>query len=85
MDCRDFLVSSEETRDHPSTIKKRFFSVFVVMLVAPFFVFLFSSKNLFEQFTIWEVMGLRLDGILGGEWIRRMVDGDLKDSLPFQR
>jgi hypothetical protein len=85
MVSRDFLFSSEETRDHPSTIKKRFFSVFVVMLVAPFFVFLFSSKNLFEQFTIWEVMGLRLDGILGGESVCRMFDGDLNDSLFFQQ
>lgn len=51
-------------RDHPTTIKKRFFSVFVVMLLSPFFVYFFSSPELFKQFTIWEVMGLRTEGLL---------------------
>lgn len=50
-------------RDHPSTIKKRFFSVFIVMLISPFFVYLFSSSDLFKHFTIWEVMGLRKEGL----------------------
>lgn len=52
------------SRDHPSTIKKRFFSVSCVMLVSPLFVYLFSSPSLFKIFTIWEVMGLRAGGIL---------------------
>lgn len=59
-----YVWSSEENRDHPSTIKKRFFSVFIVMLLSPFFVYFFSSPDLFKHFTIWEVMGLRKDGLL---------------------
>lgn len=52
------------SRDHPSTIKKRFFSVFIVMLISPFFVYLFSSPKLFKNFSIWEIMGLRTAGLL---------------------
>lgn len=52
------------SRDHPTTIKKRFFSVFVVMLISPLFVYLCSSADLFKHFTIWEVMGLRTEGFL---------------------
>lgn len=51
-------------RDHPTTIKKRFFSVFIVMLISPFFVYFFSSPNLLKHYTIWEVMGLRTGGLL---------------------
>lgn len=50
--------------DHPTTIKKRFFSVFVVMLMSPFFVYFFSSRDLWKYYSIWEVMGLRTEGIL---------------------
>ncbi|CAO1389842.1 unnamed protein product [Diamesa hyperborea] len=59
-----YVWSSEQNRDHPSTIKKRFFSVFVVMLISPFLVYFVSSKELFNYYTIWEVMGLRLEGLL---------------------
>lgn len=34
------------------------------MLLSPFFVYFFSSPELFKQFTIWEVMGLRTAGLL---------------------
>ena len=37
------------------------------MLIAPLFVFFFSSKNLFDHYSIWEVMGLRAKGLFGGE------------------
>lgn len=50
--------------DHPSTIKKRFFSVFCVMLVSPLFVYFFSAPELFQHYSIWEVMGLRTEGLL---------------------
>jgi hypothetical protein len=50
--------------DHPSTIKKRFFSVFIVMLLSPLFIYLFSSPDLLKNYTIWYVMGLRTDGFI---------------------
>ncbi|CRL02518.1 CLUMA_CG015347, isoform A, partial [Clunio marinus] len=64
-----YVWSSEENRDHPSTVKKRFFSVFVVMLISPFFVYLFSSPNMFNYYTIWEVMGLRTKGLMSAVFI----------------
>lgn len=56
--------SSPDFRDHPSTIKKRFFSVFIVMLISPLFVYTFSAKELFLDLTLWQVIGFRTDGIL---------------------
>ena len=50
--------------DHPSTIKKRFFSVFIVMLLSPLFIYLFSSPDLLKTYTIWYTMGLRCDGLI---------------------
>lgn len=34
------------------------------MLISPFFVYLFSSQDLFNHYSIWEVMGLRTEGLL---------------------
>lgn len=62
--CIQLTSSPLTSRDHPTTIKKRFFSVFIVMLISPLFVYFFSSSGLFKHFTIWEVMGLRVDGLL---------------------
>jgi len=57
-------ASLPHSSDHPSTIKKRFFSVFVVMLISPFFIYLFSAPEVLKNYTIWEVMGLRKEGLL---------------------
>ncbi|KAG5680967.1 hypothetical protein PVAND_010442 [Polypedilum vanderplanki] len=57
-----YVWNVEENRDHPSTIKKRFFSVFIVMLISPLFIYLFSSSDLLKTYTIWYVMGLRIEG-----------------------
>lgn len=64
-----YVWSSKENRDHPSTIKKRFFSVFIVMLLSPFFVCFFSSQELFKHFNIWTVMGLRIQGFFSALFI----------------
>lgn len=51
-------------RDHPSTVKKRFFSVFIVMLISPLFIYFFISRNNLSSITIWEIMGFRTQGFL---------------------
>lgn len=61
-----YVWQSKHDRDHPSTIKRRFFSVFVVMLIAPVFVMTLSSDAVFEKYTMCEIMGFRLDGLLTG-------------------
>ncbi|VVC90573.1 unnamed protein product [Leptidea sinapis] len=50
-----YVWRSKESRDHPSTIKKRCFSVFVMMLLAPIFTQYFLS----DPSDIYEKMGLR--------------------------
>lgn len=39
------------------------------MLMSPFFVYLFSSPDLFNSYSIWEVMGLRTEGLLSALFI----------------
>lgn len=50
-------------RDHPTTIKKRFLSVFIVMLISPAFIYLFTSNEILEGRSIWAVMGFRTEGL----------------------
>ncbi|XP_058811819.1 CAAX prenyl protease 2 [Topomyia yanbarensis] len=59
-----YVWKSRHDRDHPFTIKRRFFSVFVVMLIAPLFVLLLSCDAVFQKYTMWEIMGFRLEGLL---------------------
>lgn len=51
-------------RDHPTTVKKRFFSVFMVMLISPIFIYALLLANKTSGITIWEIMGFRTNGIL---------------------
>lgn len=51
-------------RDHPTTIKRRFFSVFVMMLLAPIFVQFFFTKETLDQGDLFTQMGLRWSGII---------------------
>lgn len=51
-------------RDHPTTVKKRFFSVFMVMLISPIFIYVLLLANKSTVITIWEIMGFRTKGIL---------------------
>ncbi|XP_053679856.1 CAAX prenyl protease 2 [Anopheles nili] len=58
-----YVWNSKHDRDHPSTIKRRFFSVFVVMLIAPFFVLIISSKDVWQHYSMWQIMGFRREGL----------------------
>ncbi|XP_054264722.1 CAAX prenyl protease 2 [Macrosteles quadrilineatus] len=59
-----YIWNSPHSRDHPTTIKKRFLSVFAMMFVSPLFLYMFSGCDVFDKNTIWELLGLRLPGIL---------------------
>lgn len=50
-------------RDHPSTVKKRFCSVFIVMLISPFVVYYLLCTNENANVPLYEIMGFRIDGI----------------------
>ncbi|XP_055530767.1 CAAX prenyl protease 2 [Wyeomyia smithii] len=59
-----YVWKSKHDRDHPDTIKRRFCSVFIVMLISPFFVYFLTCDGVFRKYTLWEIMGFRLDGLL---------------------
>lgn len=59
-----YVWQSRHDRDHPSTIKRRFFSVFVVMFIAPVFVMTLTCDAVFQKYTMWEIMGFRTKGLL---------------------
>ncbi|XP_035210261.1 CAAX prenyl protease 2-like isoform X2 [Stegodyphus dumicola] len=52
-------------RDHPSTIKKRILSVFLMSFVSAVFVYVFADREYFgSDHTYWSLLGLRLSGII---------------------
>ncbi|XP_026315208.1 CAAX prenyl protease 2 [Hyposmocoma kahamanoa] len=57
-----YVWRSKLSRDHPSTIKRRFFSVSCMMLLAPFFSQYFFTETTLSKSDIYEQMGLRTAG-----------------------
>ncbi|XP_035780153.1 CAAX prenyl protease 2-like [Anopheles albimanus] len=64
-----YVWNSKHDRDHPSTIKRRFFSVSVVMLVAPVFVIGLTSEAVLKRYTMWQIMGFRADGLFTATFV----------------
>ncbi|XP_046996541.1 CAAX prenyl protease 2 isoform X1 [Schistocerca americana] len=58
-----YVWNSPHNRDHPSTIKKRFLSVFIMMFVSPLFLYSFSREGILKKASIWELLGLRWQGL----------------------
>lgn len=59
----EFLIENIY-RDHPTTIKKRFVSVSVIMLIAPIFVYLHFSEEISSgKVTLLQLLGIRLEAI----------------------
>jgi len=58
-----YIWSTKHNRDHPTTIKKRFASVSMVMLVAPLFVYFFSSPELLSREPFPKLLGFRLEAL----------------------
>ncbi|KAM3960471.1 ras converting CAAX endopeptidase Sras [Aphomia sociella] len=59
-----YVWRTKLNRDHPSTIKKRFFSVFCMMLLAPFFTRYFLTEETKSRGDMYEHLGLRLAGLI---------------------
>ncbi|KAK6643088.1 hypothetical protein RUM43_004591 [Polyplax serrata] len=51
-------------RNHPTTIKQRFCSVFFVVIISPIILKFFVSSSELKQFSVFELIGLRLPGLL---------------------
>ncbi|XP_066585333.1 CAAX prenyl protease 2 isoform X3 [Prorops nasuta] len=59
-----YVWDSSYNRNHPSIIRKRFLSVFIVAVISPTTFYFGLDKNLLQKTTIWELSGLRLPGIV---------------------
>ncbi|KAH8378755.1 hypothetical protein KR009_001235 [Drosophila setifemur] len=57
-----YIWRTKHNRDHPTTIKRRFASVSVVMLIAPLFVY-FASPELVSREPFPKLLGLRIEGL----------------------
>ncbi|XP_015119780.1 CAAX prenyl protease 2 [Diachasma alloeum] len=55
--------SLPHTREHPSIIKKRFFSVFIMTLISPAPLYFGMHAKVFQKASIWELLGLRWSGL----------------------
>lgn len=58
-----YVWNSPHNREHPSTIKRRFFSVFIVTLISPIFLYLGLDEEILQKASIWELLGLRWPGL----------------------
>ncbi|XP_037302268.1 CAAX prenyl protease 2-like [Manduca sexta] len=59
-----YIWKSTYSRDHPTTIKRRFFSVTCMMIVAPFISQYFWTEETLRKGDLWEHMGLKYSGII---------------------
>ncbi|KAG7204010.1 hypothetical protein KM043_001872 [Ampulex compressa] len=59
-----YVWNSSHNREHPTTIKKRFFSVFIVTLISPAFLYFGLHEKAFQKATMWELLGLRWSGLI---------------------
>ncbi|XP_058808972.1 CAAX prenyl protease 2 [Phymastichus coffea] len=59
-----YVWRSPLNRDHPSLIKRRFFSVFVMTILSPLFLYFGINEQFYQGATIWELLGLRWPGII---------------------
>ncbi|XP_030753425.1 CAAX prenyl protease 2 isoform X2 [Sitophilus oryzae] len=55
---------SQYNRDHPTTIRQRFLSVFVMFFLSPVFLYVGLNKDVLEKVSLAEVLGLRTKGLL---------------------
>lgn len=59
-----YVWNSQHDRNHPITIKRRFVSVFVIMLISPFVMTIALQDTIWEKATISEILGIRIPGLL---------------------
>ncbi|XP_015433384.1 PREDICTED: CAAX prenyl protease 2 [Dufourea novaeangliae] len=50
--------------EHPTIIKRRFCSVFIISLISPVSLYFGMNKKVFQRATIWELLGLRWPGLI---------------------
>ncbi|XP_012275815.1 CAAX prenyl protease 2 [Orussus abietinus] len=71
-----YVWNSPNISDHPSTIKRRFISVFIMSYISPTFMYFGMNETNLQKATIWELLGLRWSGLLQAiviPWILTMI------------
>ena len=58
-----YVWQSDHDRDSPITIKRRFLSAFCTVCISPFVVKYCVSEELLESQTIYEIIGIRNEGL----------------------
>jgi len=59
-----YVWRSSHDRDHPQTIKRRFISAACMTIVSPVFVAKFGAPSLLSRYSLSEILGLRLTGVV---------------------
>ncbi|XP_054710445.1 CAAX prenyl protease 2-like [Uloborus diversus] len=60
-----YIWRNTHSRDHPTTIKKRFLSVFLISFVSAIFVYIFADRSYFGyDHNYWSLLGIRVSGVL---------------------
>lgn len=59
-----YVWRSPYDREHPTIIKKRFFSVFIVCLVSPTSLYFGMNEKYLEKATFLELLGIRWPGLI---------------------
>ncbi|KAF5303641.1 hypothetical protein FQA39_LY09888, partial [Lamprigera yunnana] len=71
-----YVWNVQHDRNHPSSIKKRFISVFIMMFVSPVFLYVAIDNKILEKASLWEIMGFKTQGLLRAlliPWFLTMV------------
>ena len=64
-----YVWRSDQDRDSPFTIKRRFLSAFCTVCVSPFLVHYFVSDELLESQSIYKIIGIRSEGLVNAIFI----------------
>ncbi|RZF47558.1 hypothetical protein LSTR_LSTR009094 [Laodelphax striatellus] len=72
-----YVWNTPHNRNHPSVIKRRFFSVFIVMMISPIFTYMFTRCNQFSKLTLLELLGFRWQGFLLASILPLILTGTL--------
>ncbi|CAH2094699.1 unnamed protein product [Euphydryas editha] len=64
-----YIWRSNLSRDHPTTIKRRFLSVCCMMLLAPVFTHALLKDEMLQKGDIYEYMGFRMSGMISALFV----------------
>ncbi|KAF4532203.1 hypothetical protein B566_EDAN002266 [Ephemera danica] len=82
-----YVWSVSHDRDHPETIKRRFFSVFIVSLICPIIVKIFIPENILQQVkagTGYMYLHQWIPDFQNLMWLRNQIVAPLSEEFTFR-